>query len=322
MIRPVTGSFLEIEHPNRAERIHTHEALCAFTADAWQSKVRELHALGMDTLVLLSTALRGQAFFPFDGFPFPDYLSCADPIGAILTAADSTGQQVYLGVGYYGTNDSVGNTTDPHVIRTALLAMERLFALYGHHPSFVGWYVSDEWCLWDHFDERFIRYINTVSRHAKSLCAAHRTILAPFGTYCLQADDVFASQLERIDADAIAYQDEVGVRRLTPEALAARFEALHKVHRQAGRASLWADTEIFDFEGDPYKSALIPAPFSRVRAQIEAVSPFVEKILVYTAQGLLESPGSAAPLGGKEAHTLYTVYEAWRHETVFPLSKD
>lgn len=307
----ITGSFLEIEHPNRAERVLTHDALCAFTAADWAQKVREYRAMGVDTLVLLSTALRGQAYFPLDGFPFPSHLTCRNPIEAILAAADETGQQVYLGVGYYGSNDSVGNTTDPAVIATALRAMESLFARYGHHASFIGWYVSDEWCLWDHFDERFITYINTVCRQAKSLCASHRVILAPFGTYCLQADDVFAAQLERIEADAIAYQDEVGVQRLTPDRLGARFEALAASHAKAARSKLWVDTEIFTFAGEVYRSALLPAPFERVKAQLEAVSPYVEKAIVYTAQGLMEPKDSKVPLGNADAHTLWHGYQAW-----------
>ncbi len=307
----ITGSFLEIEHPNRAERVLTHEALCAFSATDWAAKVREYDAMGLDTIVLLSTALRSQAYFPFDGFAFPPYLSCADPIEAILSAADGTGQQVYLGVGYYGSNDSVGNTTDPAVIATALRAMEQLLARYGHHTSFVGWYVSDEWCLWDYFDERFIQYINTICREARTLGAARRVIVAPFGTHCLQADDAFAAQLERIEADAIAYQDEVGVQKMPLDRLASRFEALAKVHEKAARSALWVDTEIFSFAGDVYRSALLPADFNRVRAQLEAVTPYVEKAIVYTAQGLMEPPDSAAPLGGEAAHTLYRDYQAW-----------
>ncbi len=312
MSLPISGSFIEIEHPNRAERVRTHEALCAFTAASWRGKVRDMHTLGMDTLVLLSTALRAQAYFPFDGFSFPPYLACSDPIEAILSEADRLSMHVYVGVGYYGSGDSVGNTTDPAVIATALRAMETLFGRYGAHPSFVGWYISDEWCLWDHFDERFIRYINTVCEEASRLCATHRVIVAPFGTHCLQADDTFASQLSRIRADAIAYQDEIGVRKMPPDALAARFEALRRVHERAARAALWADTEIFTFEGDVYRSPLRPAPWERVKAQLEAVAPYADKIIAYTAQGLMEPPDAHAPLGGDDARALARDYLAWR----------
>ncbi len=293
MIKPITGTFIEIEHPNRAERVITHDALCAFSAADWDALVRDMHMLGMDTLVLLSTALRGVSYFPFEGFARPTHLACDTAVEAILAAADKTGQAVYVGVGFYGMADSVSHSTDPAVIKTALRAMETLVSLYGHHPSFVGWYIADEWCIWDHFDERFITYINTICAEAKRLCPTHRVIVAPFGTHCLQADDILASQIARIDADAIAYQDELGVKKMPLAQLAERFEALARVHEKAGRASLWVDTEIFTFAGDVYRSALLPAPFERVKAQLEAVSPYVEKVIAYTCQGLMTVPDTA-----------------------------
>src|SRR5690606_40438609 len=49
----------------------------------------------------------------------------------------------------------------------------------------------------------------------------------------------------------------------------------------SGRNELWADVEVFEFEGDVYRSALLPAAPERVLAQLEAVSEFVEKIFIY-----------------------------------------
>ncbi|MBQ4618201.1 MAG: DUF4434 domain-containing protein [Clostridia bacterium] len=307
-MKRIRGSFIEIEHPNRAERVMTHDALSAFSEEQWQALVEDTAALGMDTLVLLSTALRGTAYFPFEDFPFPDHIACRDAIEAILGEADKTGQAVFVGVGFYGTNDSVGNSTDPAVIATALRAMDALFARYGHHPSFSGWYIADEWCIWDHIDERFIAYINTVTAKARALCATHKVIVAPFGTHCLQADDMFVEQLSRIEADIIAYQDEIGVKKMPMDALSARFAALREAHDKANGPALWVDTEIFDFAGDVYRSALIPATIERLKAQLNAVSPYVDKVIVYTYQGLMSRKGSPAALGGKDAEAFYEAY--------------
>lgn len=311
VIKPISGSFLEIEHPNRAERVRTHEPLCAFTETMWRAKVRELHELGIDTLVLLSTALRGQAYFPLEGFSCPDHIACQTVIEVLLDEADKTGQSMYIGVGFYGDSDSVNNSTDPAIVATAMTAMETLWGLYGHHPSFVGWYIADEWCLWEHFDERFITYINTVCAKAKALSPTANVIVAPFGTHCMHIDDVLAEQLERIDAYAIAYQDEIGVKKMSLDRLAARYEALQTAHAKAGRAKLWVDTEIFTFEGDVYRSALLPASFERIKAQLEAVSPYVEKVIAYTCQGMMSKPDSLAPLGGEQAERLYREYREW-----------
>lgn len=308
MVKPITGSFFEFEHPNRAERVYTHDIQCAFTEEQWRAKVRETHALGMDTLILLSTAWQYQAYFPFDGYPYPSHLACKNVLDVFMDEANKTGQRVFLGVGFYGTSDSVGNSTNPDIVATALRAMNTLYARYGQYACLEGWYIADEWCIWDHFDERFITYINTVTAESKSLDKRLKVMLAPFGTHCLQADDVFVEQLSRIDADIIAYQDEVGVKRLTVDRLEERFEALRKAHDQAGRSALWVDTETFTFEGDVYRSALLPAPFERIDAQLKALSPYVDKIVMYTYQGVFEQPNSIARVGNDDAVRLFEAY--------------
>ncbi len=308
-MKRISGSFIEIEHPNRKERVLTHDALSAFSEVEWRALLGDMQSIGIDTAVLLATALRGDSYFPFDGFKTPSHLACPHPIGILLNEADRLGMQLYLGVGFYGSSDSVGNSTDPAVVETALRAMDTLYALYSAHPSFVGWYIADEWCIWDHFDERFITYINTITAKARALCPTHKVIVAPFGTHCLQADEVFIEQLSRIKADVIAYQDEIGVKKMPLRELSARFAALRRAHDAANGPALWVDTEIFTFEGDVYRSALLPAPPERLKAQLDAVSAYVDKILVYTYQGLMSRKGSKAALGGDAAERLYEEYQ-------------
>ena len=77
---------------------------------------------------------------------------------------------------------------------------------------------------------------------------------------------------------------------------------------------LWADVEIFEFEGAVYKSALLPAPFARVQRQLEAVSPYVDRILVYQALGMTNAPNSPVLAGHEDSTALYADYARWlRH---------
>jgi hypothetical protein len=69
--------------------------------------------------------------------------------------------------------------------------------------------------------------------------------------------------------------------------------------------------EIFEFEGDVYKSALIPADFERILKQMEDISPFVEKILVYQYLGIMNKPGSVASVGHPGSEKLYNDYMNW-----------
>jgi len=81
---------------------------------------------------------------------------------------------------------------------------------------------------------------------------------------------------------------------------------LYRLHKKASKARLWADVEVFRFEGKVYQSALLPAPTERVIQQLEAVSPFVEKIFIYQYTGLLNRPGSPAFAGHPDSEILYT----------------
>ena len=309
-VKPITGTFFEIEHGGQAEGKYYNDAMRAFTEEQWRAKVRETAEIGIDTLILQATASHdpARAYFPFDEIPFAQKIQCKNAIEILLDEADKTGQDFYIGVGQYGTVDTVGNSTDPVIVAKALRAMDRLFELYGHHKSFVGWYVVDEWCIWDHFDERFITYINTVTAQSRALDPRLKVLVAPFGTHCLQADDVFVEQLSRIDADIIAYQDEVGVKKLDVEHVAERFELLRRAHDRAGRAKLWVDLESFTFEGDVYRSPLIPAPIDRIEKQVDALAPLVDKIIMYTYQGVFQAPDSIARCGHPDAEKLHRQY--------------
>ena len=125
-------------------------------------------------------------------------------------------------------------------------------------------------------------------------------------------DDRYVRQLEQLEVDIIAYQDEVGCLRMTPEQSAAAFARLRRAHDRVPQRALWADVETFAWEGPPNKqtSPLIPAPFERLQAQLEAVSPSVDKVLIYQYQGLMNKPGSPAFAGHPDSTKRYTDYVA------------
>ena len=89
------------------------------------------------------------------------------------------------------------------------------------------------------------------------------------------------------------------------------FERLRKAHDKAGRAELWADIELFDFEGMVYKSALIPADFERVKKQIENAATYVDKILSYQYPGLMNPSESAAFAGHEGSVRFYEDYKKY-----------
>jgi hypothetical protein len=63
--------------------------------------------------------------------------------------------------------------------------------------------------------------------------------------------------------------------------------------------------EVFEFEGDVYRSALIPAAMERVERQIESIAPYVDEILIYQYQGMFNKPGTIAFCGHPESVRYY-----------------
>jgi hypothetical protein len=310
LVKPISGSWFEFQHHATVEGVDWNPALANFSSDQWDLKIKEIAETGMEYLVLMATALYYRSFYHTKIFPVWR-LACDDPMEAVLSAADKYGIKFFIGGGFYGQWDSPGIVADPVAAKKRLQAIDEITRVYGHHKSFYGWYWPNEAFIDRHFSNEFIDYVNTCSRLAHQLTPRARIMIAPYGTRVAVPDDQYVRQLESLDVDIIAYQDEVGVRKSRVEETTAFYEGLRKAHDRARRGAIWADLEIFEFENVVYKSALLPAPFERVLRQMEAVSQWVDKILVYQYQGMMNKPGSPAFCGSPGSTRLYTEYMEW-----------
>lgn len=304
----INGTFFEFRHHNTAEGKYWNPALEKFQAEDWRRKVREISQIGMEYIVIMATALYDKCYFKSSVFPFAD-MPCSDPIEAVLDEADKCGLKVFLGNGFYGDWTKAGqNIRSQEVIDRSFRAMEELTALYAHHPSFYGWYFPDETCIILNFSKDFVKYVNLCSARCRELTPEKKTLIAPYGTNLALTNNRFIRSLAELDVDFIAYQDEVGVRKTKVDRTKRIFEKLRTAHDKAGRSELWADIELFDFEGMVYKSALIPAPFERVKKQIENVAPYADKILCYQYPGILNPSSSESFAGHPDSAKLYDSY--------------
>jgi len=310
-IKPISGSWFEFQHHATVEGVDWNPALANFTCDQWDLKIKEIAEIGMEYLVLMATAIYYRSFYA-QATVYPRWrLACDDPLEAVLSAADKYGIKFFIGTGFYGDWQSPDILKDPALTKIRLQAIEEITKLYSHHKSFHGWYWPDEAFIDKHFSDEYIHYVNTCSQAARQLTPRTQIMIAPYGTRVAVPDDEYVRQLESLDLDIIAYQDEVGVRKSRKEETSSFYEGLRKAHDRAGRAAIWADVEIFEFEGTVYNSALLPAHFDRVLHQLEAVSPWVDKILVYQYQGMMNKPDSRAFCGCADSARLYSEYAAW-----------
>jgi hypothetical protein len=295
------------------EGVDWNPALARFTAAQWDVKVKEIAEAGIEYLVLMATAVYYRSFYKSAIFPKWE-LACDDPLEAVLAAADKYGVKFFVGGGFYGDWESAATISDMVAEKRRLRSIEEVAGRYGHHASFYGWYWPDEAEISPRYSAEFLRYVNANSRVARQVKPEAKIMIAPYGTRVAIPDEAYVRQIDAMDVDIVAYQDEVGVRKSKVSETAAFYEGLRKAHDRSRKAKIWADVEIFEFEGEVYKSALVPAAFERVRQQLEAVSPWVDQILVYQYQGMMNKPGSEAFAGSAASTRLYTDYMRWRGE--------
>lgn len=318
--KPIGGSWFEFNHHNPAEGKYWDPALRNFTTEQWRTKIREIRETGMEYLVLLSVADKGRTFYPSKLQPRYDFV-CEDPLEAVLSAADECGIKFFVSNDFWGdSSDMQKLMTNTEVACLRDKGMEEVAGKYGHHKSFYGWYYPNETGLSQNIDETTIQYVNSCSLKARELMPGCVNLIAPYGTKYVRADDNFVRQLDRLDVDIIAYQDEVGVMKTVAGTAGRYYEALQKAHAKAGRAKLWADVEVFQFEGEVYKSALLPANFERIRKQLEDISSYVDNILIYQYIGMMNKPGTTAFAGHESSQELYTNYMEWLKNEKLPNS--
>ncbi len=302
----ISGSWFEFQHHNVAEGKYWNPAFRTMKKAQWEALIAEAAEFGLEYLVLLCVAQDVKTYYPSAKFPLFG-MAEDDLVGIMLDACDKHNIKVFMPNDYFGKwDDSPEMFSDPEVKKRRAFATEEIFARYGHHPSFYGWYLPNEAAAIPYFEDVFIDYVNTNRRQFRALAPDKPLLIAPYGTCRLKADDHYARQLEMIDADIFAYQDEVGVEKNTSDKTPAFYEALRKVHDRVGGRALWADVEMFKFEGKVYHSPLLPAAPERVIPQLESVAPFVDRILIYEYPGLINKPGSGAYAAQPGANELYS----------------
>lgn len=310
-IKPIVGSWFEFKHHSDVEGKYWNHDLANFTDEQWRTLIKDINETGMEYLVLLSVADNGKTFYPSKLQPRYDY-KCEDPLEVVLSAADEYNLKFFISNDFWSDYRNVH--TMMHDKDIAILrekGMEETAEKYSHHKSFYGWYFPNESGFYGTIDEETISYVNRCSELVRSLTKDKLTMIAPYGTKSIRCDDKYVRQLERLDVDIMAYQDEIGVKKTKAGMAGKYYESLYKAHTKAGRARLWADIEVFEFEEDVYNSALIATDFDRLLTQLEDVSPFVENILIYQYIGLMSKPGSTVSTGHPRAEKLYTDYTNW-----------
>ncbi|MDP4206581.1 MAG: DUF4434 domain-containing protein, partial [Bacteroidota bacterium] len=158
-IKPIMGSWFEFTHGFAPEGKYWNPVLPQFTEQQWKEKVKEISEAGMEYLVLMAVANDGKTFYPSKLQPRYDYV-CADPLEAILSAADECGIKFFVSNDFWSDwHDGNKMMSDAEVAKLREKGMEEVAEKYSHHKSFYGWYYPNESGLWNSIDEMTINYV-------------------------------------------------------------------------------------------------------------------------------------------------------------------
>ncbi|HEY5563175.1 MAG TPA: DUF4434 domain-containing protein [Clostridiaceae bacterium] len=311
MIKYIKGSWFEFQHYNTPEGVYWNPACASFNDADWDTKLKEISELGIEYLVLMIVGVDFKTYYDSNYYG-KIILGCEDPIEAVLTSADKYGIKFFIGGGIFGEwKDVFKKMLFPEIARLYQEGINEVAKKYANHKSFYGWYWPDEPYIDKNFSEDYINYVNICSKEARKLTPNGKILIAPYGTRVVVADEKYAKQLDILDVDIIAYQDEIGVRKTKVEESGGFFKNLRKVHDLVPRVALWADVEIFECEGEVGISPLIPADFNRIIKQFEVISPYVDEILIYQYQGMMNKPNTKAFAGHPNSTRLYKYYLEW-----------
>ncbi len=317
--RTIDGAWIGLIHWSPEEAKYWYSDIVKLTDQDWRQQIQGMHGLGMDTVIvqqvfqnqeyygrndIATTGYKGKANYPSELYPGRSPIAAHDPLEAILSQGDALGMHVFVGVGMYAWFDFSAASLDWH----KKVAGE-LWRRYGHHPSFYGWYVSEETYgslipdqgepAKDRYRAEITRFFAEFQAYCRSLAPEKPVMLAPNAHGLMKSQDVWPQVLAHIDVlcpFAFARMPEGDV---TGEQAAAIYLRMC----QRTHTHLWLDLEAFSFEG----KALIPRPIAEIKQDLSQFSVF-EKIICYQYTGIFNAPDTRIKPGGDRTVTLYNDY--------------
>ena len=316
----IGGAWVGITHWSEKEGRPWNAQIKKMTDAQWEQLVQGMHSIGMNIIVIqqvfqnqvynnedsmiTQNGYHGLAYYPSKLFPGRMPIAAKDPIGAILTEADKLGMHVFLGVGMYAWFDY-----SPASLVWHERVAKELWQFYGNHPSFYGWYISEEkdGGLGDATERsQIVNFFRDFTPYVNHLAPGKPVMLATNCWHLRGAESTYLKLLPNLDIlcpfafDRMDKGDETGAQAAA---------LLAKLTNETG-THLWLDMEVFVFDKE---GGLIPRPISGVIGDLHKYTNF-EETLCYQYPGLMTSPTASVKLGGEPAVRLYMDYAKYLEE--------
>jgi hypothetical protein len=304
---------VDLYHHDPAEGKPFDEELGKMTDAQWRELVRAMHEVDQNLLVITmmfqnfthrgrhkieTEGYHGKAYYPSRLFPGRMPIVAPDPLEAILSEADRLGMQVMPGIGMYAFFDFTAGSLRWHKQVAA-----ELWERYGHHPSFFGWYVSEEkdGSLGDAEERReLVAFFREFTAHVRRLAPDRPVMLAPNCFHLRGAEPAYRELLPHLDIICPFGFHRMPAGDLRGEEAAALMQSLC----DAAGCHLWMDLESFVFRNG---AELHPRPIPGLVSDFSRFPNF-EKTLHYQFPGLMCAPWMSRKPGGDAAVNLYNDY--------------
>jgi hypothetical protein len=321
--RTIDGAWVGIAHWSEEEGRHWNSTIRKLTEADWREQIDGMHGIGMDTVVIQetfrsqeyygrntisTTGYKGLAYYPSELFPGRAQVAANDPLEALLSEADRLQMNVFLGVGMYAWFDFSAPSLEWHK-----KVAEELWRRYRHHPSFYGWYVSEETygslvpdqgeAAKERYRTEVIAFFREFQAFVRRLAPEKPVMLAPNAHGMMLSQDVWPLVLEYLDIVCPFAFHRMPEGDITGEQSAAIWQSMC----DKARAHLWMDMEAFLFEDNV---ALVPRPIAGLIQDLQRFPNF-EKILCYQYPGIFNSPKTKVQPGGAPTVVLYRNYQGY-----------
>lgn len=304
----ITGTFIdEISHDIPHQNWGPQE---------WDTDFRHMQAAGIDTVILIRGGYRNFLTWPSEYLVGHHgcYRPGHDLVELFLTLADRYGMTFYFGLYDSGRYWDTGNMQ--HEVDVNRYVIDEVWANYGHHPSFGGWYLSMEI---SRKTKGAIESFRTLGRQCKDVSGGLPTLISPWidGKKAVAAAGAALTKAEAVSlaehecewgeifagihevVDAVAFQDG----HIDYHELDAFFTVNKQLADQYGLAC-WTNAETFDRDM-PIK--FLPIKFEKLRLKLEAAAHAgYDKAITFEFSHFM-SPQSMYPAAGN----LLARYQEW-----------
>ena len=317
------GSFFDLAHPNLWDCAYWTDTCRFWKEENWRALIRDMHGIGIDTAICSTSALWGRPLFA--GYEKtvgrPLRFGCDDPLGTCADEAEKLGMKMFFGLGLRGRVSEVRDYAsmekpwpDAWFEWNTALA-KAIVERFGGRKCFAGLYIAYEINFSDLEIELYERLVH---KHLRPAIGSVKLLASPgnLGTdLSAQQLDELPKMMQRAGIDILAPQDYGGRGGWPrPDAVRLQAEALKKARKPLADVgvTLWSNCEVFNLDATPDgRTICVPGPMERIQKQMEMQAPWVEKLICFQYQGIMNRHTELVNIGHPGTEKLYRDYTAY-----------